>query len=190
MRSCEHFLVDSELERARHKVFNYAIENLDVKILIEKPNQFFNNLNCAAKVNLAFGFIFRNVKEGEFRYFYAHEHNFLLDRRKHVCTRDNLAKLNTFFNKTDVRESCSRERMDTTWKFYKFTKLTVSAAFFKDLPISRKDAVLHEPLSKNHTVNCLTYGENTSDPYREQLVPFSCSCSPFPWKSTTGKRNI
>ena len=28
LRSCQHFLVDSELERARHKVFNYAVETL------------------------------------------------------------------------------------------------------------------------------------------------------------------
>ena len=26
LRSCQPFLVDSELERARHKVFNYAVE--------------------------------------------------------------------------------------------------------------------------------------------------------------------
>ena len=26
LRSCQHFLVESELERARHKVFNYAVE--------------------------------------------------------------------------------------------------------------------------------------------------------------------
>ena len=28
LRPCQHFLVDSELERARHKVFNYAVETL------------------------------------------------------------------------------------------------------------------------------------------------------------------
>ena len=27
--SCQHFLVGSELERARHKVFNYAVETLN-----------------------------------------------------------------------------------------------------------------------------------------------------------------
>ena len=26
LRSCQHFLVGSEFERARHKVFNYAFE--------------------------------------------------------------------------------------------------------------------------------------------------------------------
>ena len=29
LRSCQQFLVDSELERARHKVFNYAVETLN-----------------------------------------------------------------------------------------------------------------------------------------------------------------
>ena len=26
LRSCQHFLVDSEIERSKHKVFNYAVE--------------------------------------------------------------------------------------------------------------------------------------------------------------------
>ena len=51
--SCQHFLVDSELERARHKVFNYAVESLNETIVNEKLDQFFNNLKSAANVNLA-----------------------------------------------------------------------------------------------------------------------------------------
>ena len=113
LRSCQHFLVDSELERARHKVFNYAVETLNETIVNEKLDHFFNNLKCAAKVNLAFGFILKNIEDGGFRYFYAHENNTLLDRSKLVCTHDDLAKLKEFLNKTDVIESCSRERMNT-----------------------------------------------------------------------------
>ena len=33
--SCQHFLVDSELERARHKVFNYEVETLNKTIVKE-----------------------------------------------------------------------------------------------------------------------------------------------------------
>ena len=57
LRSCQHFLVDSELERARHKVINYTVETRNEIIVNEKLDLFFNNLKCAAKVNLAFGFI-------------------------------------------------------------------------------------------------------------------------------------
>ena len=172
LRSCQHFLVDSELERARHKVFNYAVETLKETIVNEKLDHFFNNLKCAAKVNLAFGFILKNIEDGGFRYFYAHENNTLLDRSKLVCTHDDLAKLKDFLNKTDVIESCSRERLNTKWRFYKITNLTVFAALLKDVPMRCKNAVLPEPLPKSHTINCLTYEENTRQPYNDNLCLF------------------
>ena len=67
LRSCQHFLVDSELERARHKVFNYAVKPLNETMVNEKLDHFFNNLKCAAKVNLASGFILKNIEDGGFR---------------------------------------------------------------------------------------------------------------------------
>ena len=161
LRSCQHFWVDSELERARHKEFNYAVETLNETIVHEKLDPFFNNLNCAAKVNLAFGSILKNVEDGGFRYFYAHENNTLLDRSKLVCTHDDLAKLRDFLNKIDVIESCSRKRSNTKWRFYKLTNLTVFAGLLKDLPMGCNDAVLPKLLFKNHTINCLTFEENT-----------------------------
>ena len=57
LRSCQHFLVDSELDRARRKKFNYALETLNETIVNEKLDHFFNNLKSAAKVILPFGFI-------------------------------------------------------------------------------------------------------------------------------------
>ena len=59
LRSCEHFFVESELARARHKVFIYAVETLNKTIVNEKLDHFFNNLKCAANVNLAFGFVLK-----------------------------------------------------------------------------------------------------------------------------------
>ena len=66
LRSCQHFSLDvgahfSDFERARHKVFNYAVETLNETMVNENFDHFFNNIKCAAKVNLAFGFIFKNI---------------------------------------------------------------------------------------------------------------------------------
>ena len=172
LRYCQNFLVDSELGRARHKVFNYAVETFNETIVNEKLDHFFNNLKCAAKVNLAFGFILKNIEDGGFRKFYAHENNTLLDRSKIVCTHDELAKLKDFLNKTDVIESCSRERMNTKWRFYNLTNLTVFSAPLKEVPMGCKDAVLPELLLKNHTINCLRYEGNTRQPYNDNLCLF------------------
>ena len=87
-------------------------------------------------------------------------------------THDDLAKLKDFLKKTDVIVSCSLERMNTKWMFYKLTNFTVFAALLKDFPMGCKNAVLPEPLLKNHTNNCLTYGENTRQPYNDNLCLF------------------
>ena len=170
--SWQHFLADSELERARHKVFNYAIENLNAESVDEKLDHFSNNLKCAAKRNLDFGFILRNIEDGGFKYFYAHENNTLLDRSKLVCTHDDLAKVKDFLSQTGVIKSCSREKTNTKWRFYMLTNLTVCGALLKDVAIGCQNAVLPEPLLKSHTINCLTFEESTRQPYNDNLCLF------------------
>ena len=123
-------------------------------------------------MNLAFSFVLKNIDDGGFRYFYAHENNTLLDRSQLVCTRDDLAKLNDTLNKSDVIESCSRERFSTKWRFYKLTNLVLFAALLKDVPMACNYAVLPNPLLRNGTINCLTYEENTRQPYNENLCLF------------------
>ena len=113
LRACEHFLVDTEFEGGRHKVFNYTGEALNTEIVNYKIDQFFSNLKCAAMVNLACGFLLKNLEDGRYRYFYAHENNTLLDRPQLVCNKDDLTKLKHIVNQTDVIESCTIERMNT-----------------------------------------------------------------------------
>ena len=172
LRSCQNFQVDSELESARHKVFNYAVETLNETIVNEKLDHFFKSLKCAANVNLAFGFILKFIEDWGFRLFYAHENNTLLDRFKLVCTHDDFANSKDFLNKSDFIESCSGERLNTKWRFYKLTNLTVFAALLKDVPMGCKYAVSPESLLKNFTINCLTFEENTRQPYNDNLCLF------------------
>ena len=129
-------------------------------------------MNCPAKVNIAFGFILKNIENGRFRYFYAHDNNTVLDRSKFVCTKDDLTKLKEILNKTGVIKSCSRKRMNTKWRFCKLTNLTLFAGLLKDVPMGYKDAVVPKPLLKHHTINCFTFEKNTRQPYSDKLCPF------------------
>ena len=65
--------------------------------------------------------------------------------------------------------------MNTKWRLYKLSKFTVFAALLRDVPMGCKNAVLPEPLLKNHTINCLTFEENTRQPYNDNLCLF---CAP------------
>ena len=50
--------------------------------------------------------------------------------------------------------------------------MTIFAPLLRHIPMGCKDAVLPEPLLKNHTVNCLTFEKNTKKPYNDSLCLF------------------
>ena len=62
--------------------------------------------------------------------------------------------------------------MNTKWRFYNLTNLTVLAALLKDVPMGCKNAVLPKPRLRNGTINCLTYEQNTRQPYNDNLCLF------------------
>ena len=64
MESCKHLLRDTEMENGRHRVFNFAMSSFDMSLLNDKLDYVFKELKCAAKVNLAFGFVLKNVEDG------------------------------------------------------------------------------------------------------------------------------
>ena len=93
LQACQYFLVDSELEKGRHRVFNVTMSTFDNSLINQKLDLVFNGLKCAAKVNLASGFVLKNVEDGLCRYFYAHENNTLMERSKLLCPPDDIINL-------------------------------------------------------------------------------------------------
>ena len=75
LETCEHFLVDSDRVTGRRRVFIFAMNILDAYTLNQKLETVFQILKCAANLNLAFGFLLKNAKDGTCLYYYAHENN-------------------------------------------------------------------------------------------------------------------
>ena len=120
-----------------------------MSFLNSKVDYVFKDMKCAAKVNLAFGFVVENIEAGMCRYFYAHENNTVMERPKLVCTQADMTYLKDRMQKVDIVGICTRERANTKSKFYKLTKLTIFASLVKDVLMSCKDLVLPEPLLRN-----------------------------------------
>ena len=68
LQAYQHFLVNSELKKGRHRIFNFAMSTFD-NSSNKNLDLVFKGLTCAAKVNLAFGFVLQNVEDGSCRYF-------------------------------------------------------------------------------------------------------------------------
>ena len=169
LESCKHFLTDTEMENG---VFNFAMSSFDISLLNDNLDYLFKELKCAAKVNLAFGFVLKNFEDGMCRYFYAHENITITEEAKLVCTQAEMTNLKDRMQKMDIVDLCTRERANTKWNFYRLTNLTIFASLLKDVPMGCKDIVLPEPLLRNCIVNCLTYEKNTLQPYNDNLCLF------------------
>ena len=172
LSACQHFLVDTEMENGRHKIFNFQMSKLDTKIINEKLEEVFNKLDSAAKINIALGFILRNVETGEYRYYYAHENNTLFEKSHLLCTKADLITIQGKVEKFDIVEQCTQARQNTKvevqvdHKCYYFCCTTE-----KNIPMGCPDSVLPEPLLKNHSVNCLLSDKN-KQPYKDHLCLF------------------
>ena len=153
-------------------MFNFVVNNLTDQVIEEKLDRVLDKLKCAANLNLDLGFFLRNIEDGKFRHFYAHENNTLLEQSNLVSNKDDMAKFKEILTKTDVVESCTKEKSNTKWRFFKLTNSTKFAALPRDIPMGCKVAVLPESLLKTHTVNCLTCEQNTKTPYEDNLCLF------------------
>ena len=165
-------LTDTEMENGRHRVFDFAMSSFDMSLLKDKLDYVFKELKCAAKVNLAFGFVLKNFELGMCGYFYAHESKTFMERSKLECTQADMTNLKDRMQKMGIVDICTRKRANTKWKFYKLTNLTIFASLLKDVPMVCKDTVLPEPLLRNPIVNCFSYEKNTLQPYNDNLSLF------------------
>ena len=148
------------------------MDTLEPKYLLEKLDVVFSSLKCAAKLNVAIGFLFKTVEEGSCRYHYAHENNTRMERSKLVATTEDLTKIKNLLTNTDVIESCTKERANTIWNFYKLSIITLFGALLKGFAMGCEDTVLPDPLLKKHSVNCFTFEQNTGKPYNDILWLF------------------
>ena len=63
LQACQHFFVDSELGKGRNRVSNFTLSTFDNFLINEKLDSVFKGLECAAKNNLAFGFVLKNIED-------------------------------------------------------------------------------------------------------------------------------
>ena len=138
LQSCRHFLVDSELQKGRHSVFNFVVSNFTAQVIEDKLDRVLDKLRFAAKLHLALAFILTNMEDKKFRYFYAHEKNTLLKQSKLVNNKDDMENLTEILKKTDVIESETKEKSNRETWFFKLTNLTIFAALLRDISMGSR----------------------------------------------------
>ena len=171
----QHFLVDSEFVRGRQHVFNFASRNVTPKFLQKKIQQFSESLHCAAKVNLALGFVLRKVEDGSYRYFYAHENSLLLEKSLLIANKEDMTEFQQRQDDLNNMELSTKKRSSTKRKLLFTTNVTIFAALLKSVPVGCKDTLVPPNLVNWSDVNCLTYKSN-KERYNDNLCLLSAVC--------------
>ena len=135
LTACQHLLDDMHAEHGRQEVFKFSLLDLDNKKINETLNEVFANLNCAAKIKIALGFLLQNIETNDYRYFYMHENNLLLDRIFLLSNRNGLLNIQNKIEKLDLIETCTQERQISKWRFMVVTNVAVFAALHMNVPI-------------------------------------------------------
>ena len=82
---------------------------LDPKYLLLKLEIASDSLKCAAKLDVAFGFVLETVEDGSCRYYYIHEIITLFKRSKFSATEEDLTKIMNPVCFTDFVEWCTKD---------------------------------------------------------------------------------
>ena len=171
LAACQHLLEDMHAEHGRQELFNFSLSDLDTKEIKKKLDEVFANLSCAAKINLALGFLLQNIETNDYRYYYPHENNLLLDRAFLLSNKNDLLNLQNEIEKLDLVETCTQERQNSKWRFTVITNVTVFATLLPNIPMGCTDLPLPEPLLRNPEINCLL-SNGHDEPYNDNLCLF------------------
>ena len=71
-----------------------------LKKINEKFDEVFNKLDSGVEINIALGFVLRNIETGEYRFFYLHENNSLLEKSDLLCSKADLISIQGKVGKT------------------------------------------------------------------------------------------
>ena len=147
-------------------MFNFKLSKLDPNEIKEKLKEVFEKLNCAAKLNLALGFILRNVDTDEYRYFYAHENKVFFWKISFTLLKRRLGLSSRRSSKDGSSGDVFTGEGKTKWQFALNTNVTIFCSLLRNNPKGFIDAVLPEQLLRRQYVNCLVsngYDENYKD---------------------------
>ena len=123
----------------------------------------FENLKGAAKLNVSFWFVLKNVGNGSCRVYYSYENYLLLERSKPLTTQEDFLKLKNILSNTEVVELCIKAPANTKWKNYKLTIVTGFAALLGENLMESEVAVLPEPLFENQSASAQQSRRNSKN---------------------------
>ena len=116
MKAVQHFLVPTVHETKHQTVFNYPLKTGSYEEVVSNLKDMFAQVPCTIKLNMAFGFVLRNVMQDSYdpyRYYYAHNYNTVFEKPIVVNNVDDLNYVQELLQDVNFAEYSVQHRNDT-----------------------------------------------------------------------------
>ena len=176
LRAVKHFLQPSVTNYKHQIVFNFPLVEESHTALQTCMEKVFEELPCAAKVNLSFGYILKSNDEEDlkkpYRYFYAHDNQTLFDKAVTISDQSDLMFTLDRFEDEDFFAHIRSSRPNTKWRFHALTNVTFKATLLRNVPLGCKQTEIPDYIKKNKFIQTLTFNYMSRESYNDNLCMF------------------
>lgn len=153
--------------------YNYRLASLHPDGLIRNLNQVFNDQETVFKLNIAFGFLLRNIETNELQYHYAsRNNNQVFDEPFQISNVTDLQPVRNALQDLDIFEWARQHRPNSKWIVEKVTNVTYFVTKVINHPIGRGQTALPHYIAGNRGMYTLDCDNRTGKPYKDNLCFF------------------
>ena len=167
-------VIDRGFRQGNHMdEFNFVINNNSTyEELHNHLRDIYQRMNNSFKINMAFGFILKNVEDESYRYFYAHNNAGIFDTPKTISNANDLINLFQSLKQIDILQQLFLKRPNTKWTVYQVCN--VRYVVFKMLDKHLGNGVLPDYIKNKKCIIGLDVNKVTNRPYTDYLCAFRC----------------
>ena len=154
-------------------MYNFRIQDLNMNQLRDQLMAMFQSQVTRFKINVSFGFILRNIENGELRYYHS-SHNLgrMLEAPHVISNTEDFEDFLEAIIEEDILEWAKKQRPNTKWTVVFVTNATFYINHLPDHPIGCVKIQLPEYISVNKAIIGLVTNKCGSTCYQDNLCFF------------------
>ena len=154
-------------------MYNFRIEDLNMNQLREQLMEMFRSQVNRFKINVSFGFILRNIENGELRYYHS-SHNLgrMLEAPHQISNAEDFEAFLEAVIEEDILEWARKQRPNTKWTVVLVTNATFYINHLHDHPIGCVNTELPHYIKNNKAVIGLVKDKHGKVLYQDNMCFF------------------
>ena len=171
LRGVRHLLGKSITREKHQSIFNFPLHDESHK-LEEYIDAVYDSLDCAAKINIHFGFVLQHKLTGKLRYYYAGANEPVFRQPVFVSETSHVSFLKERLEGEDYFAHILQARPDSNWQYHCVTNVTIRATLVRDKPLGCRSNQTPEWMRVHKGIFTHERDSRTGETFKDNLCLF------------------